>query len=284
VLRVRAGRRRAAWPLAVAGRLASSRAAHHRRPLVVLPVLTWEGLNRVDDDLDGFVDTLDVSRAVRLERPFVGGHLPPRFRSEVAPLVTFLDRERLPYDLTTDLALARGEAPALDTAPGVALAGSERWLPGPLSQRLRRYVRAGGRLASFGADSLHRQVRLGPDTLRRGPASGSRDALGERTAQLRTSDAPLAVQRDRIGLFHGLGGMFGSFSVFELSRALPPGARGLTAAGRDPGRPALVGYRLGRGIVVRLGTPQWSRELRKGRLDVEAPRVTARLWRLLARR
>ena len=74
----------------------------------------------------------------------------------MSPLLRWLDRERLPYDLTTDLALARHEGPALGNAPGVAFAGSELWLPDELLKRLRDYVADGGRLASFGAESFRR--------------------------------------------------------------------------------------------------------------------------------
>ena len=61
------------------------------------------------------------------------------------------------------------------------------------------------------------------------------------------------------------------------------GARLEAAAGRDPGEPAFVAYRLGRGVVVRVGTPQWNRELEERRLDLEVPRVTRSIWRLLRR-
>ena len=84
---------------------------------------------------------------MRVDRPFRGGTLPRRFDAEVSPLLRWLDRERLPYDLTTDLALARHEGPALGNAPGVAFAGSELWLPDELLKRLRDYVADGGRLA-----------------------------------------------------------------------------------------------------------------------------------------
>ena len=128
VVRVRAGGQRAVWPLAVAG-LPPRSARGEARPLVVLPALTWQGLNRVDDDADGFADRLPFADSVRVDRPFDDGGLPRRFSSEVSPLLRWLDRERLPYDLTTDLALARREGPALGNAPGVAFAGSELWLP-----------------------------------------------------------------------------------------------------------------------------------------------------------
>ena len=44
LVRVRAGGRRAVWPVAVAGRAATARAARRPRPIVVLPAVTWQGL------------------------------------------------------------------------------------------------------------------------------------------------------------------------------------------------------------------------------------------------
>jgi hypothetical protein len=246
-------------------------------------VLTWQGLDPVDDDLDGFADTLDNASSVRLDRPFARGRLPPRLRSEAAPLLRFLDRRRLHYELTTDFALARGRAPAPSRTPGLVIAGSERWAPPALERRLRAYVQAGGRLAIFGSDSFRRHVQLTPGRLSRPTAPARANAFGERTALLRTSAAPLVVGEDRLGLFRGLGRLVGSFSIFESSAGLPPGARALATAGRDPDRPDLVAYRLGSGIVIRIGTPQWSREL-QSQLGVQVPRVTERLWRLLAAR
>ena len=54
----------------------------------------------------------------------------------MSPLLRWLDREKLAYDLTTDLALARGEGPALGNAPGVAFASSELGCPSALLRRL----------------------------------------------------------------------------------------------------------------------------------------------------
>ncbi len=273
LLRVRAGRRRAVWPLAVEGRPA----ARGPRPLVVLPVVSWEGLNRFDDDLDGFAETLQDSRSVRLERPFARGGPPPQYDSQVAPLLRFLDREKLPYDLTTDVSLDRGAPPSLARAPGVAVAGSARWLTPASLRGLQRYVKDGGWLASFGADALRRSVRLNAGVLRDPTAARAENALGERTRLVRGSRAPLTVEQDRIGLFDDR--FVGEFSVFERSMALAPGARRLAAAGRDPGRPAFVVYRLGKGLVLRVGTPQWSAELS----EAAVAGVTRRIWSLLRR-
>ena len=280
LLRIRAGRNRAVWPLAVSGRPNGRRSARRPRPLVVLPVLTWQGLDPIDDDLDGFADTLDHASGVPLDRPYARGHLPPRLRSEVEPLLRFLDRRRLPYDLTTDLSLAHGLGPAPDGASAVVIAGSERWAPPALERRLRGYVQGGERLALFGADSFRRQVELAPGRASHPSPPAGANAFGERTALLRTSSAPLAVEEDRLGLFRGLDGLIGSFSVFDLSTGLPAGSKALTGAGRLPGKPALVAYRLGRGIVIRMGTPQWSRELQSS-AGLPVQRVTERLWRLL---
>jgi FlgD Ig-like domain len=282
LVRVRAGRHRAVWPLAVAGLPQSRRAAERSRPLVVLPAMSWQGLNPVDDDLDGFADTLPEGRPVGLSRPFRGGGLPPRFSAEVGPLLRYLDREGLAYDLTTDVSLARGEGPSLGNAPGLALAGSALWLPEPLMRRLRDEVEDGLRVASFGADALRRTVRLEGDRLV--DPSGRRrvNAFGEGTGLLRTTSAPLTVFEDGLGLFEDLDVFIGDFTVFEESDGLPTESRRIATAGRDPRRPAFVAFGLGGGLVIRSGTPQWASELEEERLGEEVPLVTNRIWRLLA--
>ncbi len=285
LVRVRAGSHRAVWPLAVAG-LPSRRGARRPRPLVVLPTITWQGTNRVDDDHDGFADTLDRSRAVGLRQPFGGGHLPRALSTQAAPLLDFLERARLPYDLTTDVSLARGEGPALGNAPGVVMAGDARWLPRDLLRRLRSYVDDGGRLASFGAESYERSVRLVGDRLRDPSRPRRTNAFGERTRLERTAGgegAPMQVFDDELGLFAGLDSFFGDFTLFEESLGLPGDAQATERAGRDEQRPALVAYPLGDGLVLRSGTPQWARELRLSRLGVEVPRATERVWALLAK-
>ena len=277
LVRVRSGDRRAVWPLAVRGE-----ADPGERPLVVLPALSWQGLNPVDDDHDGFADTLPKGLPVRLDRHFAGGGLPPRFAAEVAPLLRFLDRERLAYDLTTDLSLARGEGPALEDAPGVAFAGSALWLPEPLLKDLRAYVEEGGLVASFGAEAFRRSVSLQGETLSDPSGRRRADAFGERTALLSTSPSPLTVFEDQLGLFSGLTEFVGEFEVFEQSRGLTEAARPRSSAGREEAEPAFVAYELGQGLVVRAGSPQWARELDEARLSLELPLVTKRIWRRLA--
>lgn len=282
IARVRAGRHRAVWPIAVAGLPQSKRAAERARPLVVLPAISWQGLNAVDDDFDGFADSFPTARSLGLDRPFAGGGLPPRFGAEVAPLLRYLDRDRLPYDLTTDLSLAKSEGPALGNAPGVAFAGSALWLPEPLQGRLRDEVADGLRVASFGADAFRRSVRIRGDRLV-GPRRQRVNAFGEATGlhEEKTS-APLTVFEDGLGLFEGLDTFIGDFTEFDQSRRLPTGARTIATAGRDPSQPAFVAFGLGGGIVIRSGTAQWARQLDESALSVEVPTVTKRIWRLLA--
>ena len=41
--------------------------------LVVLPALTWQGHNPVDDNGDGLPDTLDAGVPIELDRPLADG-------------------------------------------------------------------------------------------------------------------------------------------------------------------------------------------------------------------
>jgi hypothetical protein len=74
--------------------------------------------------------------------------------------------------------------------------------------------------------------------------------------------------------------VFGNFTQFEQSQRLVGGAQVLSSAGRDPKHPAFVAYRLGKGIVVRAGSPEWGPMLAG---DVELTDVTRRVWSLLSR-
>jgi flagellar hook assembly protein FlgD len=275
LLRVQAGGRRAAVPLAV------RRPGEARRVLLVLPAISWQGANEVDDDRDGFADTLDDSVAVALARPFAGGRPPAGFDELVSPLLRYLDRNRLSYDLTTDLALARATGPAIDDARGVLFAGSERWLTERLDLALREYVDRGGRVASFGTDAFRRRVEITPQLLADPSAPEPRNVFGEATAPAAIDEpAPMTVTGDRLGVFAGTDGFIGLFDAFEQSRARPEGSRLVAAAGRPGQAPAFVAYRLGAGLVIRAGSPQWAAQVFS---RPEVGRVTEETWRLLAR-
>lgn len=272
VLRLGARRSSASVPLAVRGRGGG-------RVLVVLPAITWQGLNPVDDDADGFPDTLDDARSVPLHRAFA--RAPEGLAREVAPLVRFLDASGLHYDLTTDVALAQGSGPPLAGHRGVLFAGSERWFTEPLDARLRAYVEGGGRVASFGTDAFRRTVELSAAELAAPSPPQGTNALGEQTALTSSAAAPLVVNPgDSIGLFAGTDGFVGLFTRFEQSQGRVAGADLLASAGRDPRKPAFVAYKLGDGTVVRTGSPQWSAALAS---DPEVANVTRSLWSYLSR-
>jgi flagellar hook assembly protein FlgD len=273
---VRAGSGSTSVPLAVRGRAAAG-----ARVLVVLPAITWQGLNPVDDDADGFPDTLDNSRSVQLGRPFASGRMPAGFGQDVGPLLRFLTRERLRYDLTTDVALAHGAGPQLEGHRGVVFAGSERWYSEPLDAALRAYVEGGGRAASFGFDAFRRTVEVSDSALAAPSPAQATNALGERTAPISSAAAPLVVNPgDTLGLFEQSDGFVGLFTRFEQSQERVAGADVLSAAGRDPAKPAFVAYRLGNGTVVRVGTPEWAPALSS---DTEVAAVTTSLWSYLSR-
>jgi hypothetical protein len=193
----------------------------------------------------------------------------------------FLASNRLPYDLTTDVALANGRGPGFGGHRGVVFAGSERWFTEPLDSRLRAYVEHGGRVASFGSDALRRTVTLTATTLADPSPPQETNVLGEQTAPATSAAAPLVVNPgDTLGLFSATDGFVGLFTRFEQSRRRVAGTEVVASAGRELDHPAFIAYKLGAGLVVRTGTPQWSRMLSS---DTEVANVTKSLWSLLSR-
>ena len=143
LLEVRSGRYSARVPFLV-------QAPERARLLVVVPAITWLGVDKVDDDGDGLPDTLETGGPVRWPRVIAGDHgLPATFGDQTAPLLVFLDRARIRYDLTTDIALARSRDPRATDREGVMLAGPLRWVPraaGAAAAPLRRGRRPAGEL------------------------------------------------------------------------------------------------------------------------------------------
>ena len=266
--------------------------------LVVVPAITWLGTDPVDDPplLDGIPDTLDRAGGDRVRWPRVFAAedgLPDGLKRDVAPLLRFLDRQSIRYDLTSDLDLALSSSPRASDRKGVLLAGSERWVTRPLARRLRRYVQDGGRLATFGADTLRRGVTLrtnGAETsgeLTRPTQPSPQDPFGATLGDVRHTDAPVQIAQlagdAAYGLLTGTEGTLDGFSAFEESP--PPGSDGgklLSAMGEPPAEPdpnapadqpapeeryALTASQLGKGTVIRVGLPQWSQRL--GETEIE---------------
>ncbi len=252
--------------------------------LVVLPVMTWQGLNSLDDDGDGLPNVLDRGVGAKLFRVYAGAGLPADFATKAAPLLAWLDRRGHRYDITTDVALAAGRGPRLEDHKGVILPSDVRWLPRALQQQLRRYVRNGGHVATFGIDSLRRQVSL----TRRGrmidpTPPASTDVFGVRLRPLLRLPKPsnLVTADDSIDFFAGTAGAFGPFSLVQEVDLASAAASAVT---EDPqtGRPVIAASRLGKGLVFRYGVPELGAHLSARANDPNTTALLDRTWTLLS--
>ncbi len=254
------------------------RAAAH--VLVVLPSLTWQGENPVDDDGDGLPDTLAGGESIALDRPFADG-LPAGFGEEAALLV-YLDSHHINYQLTSDLALAQGVGPQLHGHTGVILDGSITWAPSVLGQDLLAYVGNGGRLVSIGQSSMLRTVPItkgsaGPSA---GPSSAAaaHDPFGARPGGVVATHGELiTVISDPLDIFSTTSGAFSGFDEYQV--IAPPDAAGASLAGIARPQFGVSGFRIGRGIVVEIGLDGFSSSLAH---NTDSQELLARLWQLLS--
>ena len=286
LLELRAGRYSARVPFAVQG-------ADRAPLLVVLPAIRWLGTNQLDDPRrpDGIPNTLTNGSTVPYPRPFAGEDgLPRGFADEVAPLLVMLDRARVRYDVTTDVALSLGDGPRAEERPGVLFAGPSQWVSRPLARRLREYVQDGGRLALVGTGGLRGGVEVGETRLTRPTPPGPADALGGRIAAPREigREVELGQLKDdtqTLRIFDGWDGFVGGFQRVE--ELIAPGEGGeLVAgigqlvteeeileaeeAGEEPReeQPALSAVKQGEGYVFRIGIDGWAKRIAEGDGDV----------------
>jgi hypothetical protein len=281
LLELFAGRHRTAVPVMVQSR-------ERATTLVVLPALTWTATSQVDQDADGMPDTLDAGAPVRWPR-VLGDGVPQDLYDNAAPLLRFLDKANIPYDLTSDLDLALTRNPRATDRKAVILAGPERWITRAYGRRLRRYVIEGGRVAAFGVESMRRGVTLQRNRdltagrLVRPTQPALQDPFGTRFGEeLRRSSTPLTLSLiggdAAYGLLEGFDGALPGFTVLEESD-VPTGARGELLAGLgvetiteeetevpdelpEAPKPAVAATSMGEGLVIRFGAPDWL-----GRLD-----------------
>ncbi|HEY6398593.1 MAG TPA: FlgD immunoglobulin-like domain containing protein [Solirubrobacteraceae bacterium] len=249
-----------------------------QRVLVVLPALTWQGLNPGDDDRDGLPDTLAAGFPVSLTRPLADG-IPGDVAAEAA-LLEYLDRFHRPYDLTTDVGLIEGVGPALAGHVAVVLAGSERWAPSSLLSALRTYVLGGGHVLSMGLDSLRSRVDLKGGVAMHPSAQAATDALGAGFGPLAQNVGLITAEpSDGLGIFTSTSGALTLAGAFEpITGVSPPGqiaSRAVTSSGAAP----IVGYRLGRGIVVDVALKEFASSLAR---NVNAQEVLSRIWTVLS--
>lgn len=259
--------------------LAVQPAKADRPILVVLPAISWQGRNPVDDTGQGVPDMLATTGTARLERPYAGDGLPVGFAVQEGALLSFLQRHGLSYDLTTDAALLAGRGPKLGRHRGVVLAGDAEWVPTALGVSLRRYAQRGGNVLSLGTDALRRAVRVRDGTLDDPTPAQAADLFGSRIKPLEHKPVELLTYLDRIGLFAPTAGSLSGYDAFEQTAGTGSG-RVVAAAGEQAGQPVVVAYRFGKGLVIRTGLPRWTQRLGS---DQETAAVTRRMWTLLSR-
>jgi hypothetical protein len=281
LLELRSGRWHTTVPFLV-------QAEQRAKTLVVVPAISWLGTDKVDDrPFDGLPNTLSDGGTVRWPRVFAGEDgLPAGFAQDIAPLLVFLDRRRIRYDLTSDIDLDLTRNPRASDREGVLFAGSERWVTRPLARRLRKYVTDGGRVALFGGDSMRRGVRLrvlsseDAGTLLRPTQPTATDPFGARFGKPRALAAPATLSQfggdPEYGLMEGALDLRGFKALEEsvpvegpnllaaVGQPLSPEEEAESAStGKAPRelRPALTAVKLGKGTVIRVGLPEWPQRL-----------------------
>jgi FlgD Ig-like domain len=296
LLEVRAGRDRATAPILVQSR-------KRAELLVSVPAITWFGRAEVDDEHDGLPNTLPNGGPVAVPR--VLGGLPDGLADEVAPLLVALDRLEIRYDLTTDFALTHSRDPRPTDRKAVILAGSHHWVQRGLARRLRRYVSDGGRIASFGVESLRAGVSVADNSLRRPTPATPVDAFGHRLERLRRPAQPEegqppiqleVLEGPDAPLFEATSGVLTGFSVFEEARIVEDSSLDLEAAyGQNPTEqelataeaegklprealPIISQSRLGKGFVIRVGLPEWAARIGE---DPQVSQITRNILDLL---
>ena len=281
IFEARVGRRTAAVPVAVTN-------PGRNKVLIVLPFMTWQGRNQVDDDGDGAPNVLDRGVDARAIRVFARGELPAGFRESEGPLLAYLSRNERSFDVTTDVALAIGRGPKLAGHRGVLLPGDVRWLPRALQLELRDFVREGGTLMLTGTDSLRREVAFSPDGVLSEPTTAAPTNLfGSKLRDVVDEETTVTNRDDDIQLFSGdvYGGIGHPDGLPRLrGDRLAGRRRGARRVGRHRGRPGRRGRRaLRRGP----GDPHRPRGLRhppqrrRGHRPARAARLDAARQRLV---
>ena len=240
--------------------------------LVVMPAIAWQVTNPVDTTGDGFPEnfaTLPQGERLRVpaDRMLASADGTTGFGAQEGAFASFLVNLASPpsVEYTTDFALASAADPAaaLKGQRAVIFAGDERWITPQLGTALRSFVEGGGRLGFFGPDAFRRTARIANGELAGPSERRQRDIFGESIQRIVEAPAPVVPFVDELGLLRG---PTGQFTVFEQSASLARGAEVLTSAGRKVEDPALVGYSLGKGLVIRVGAAGWQSRLpRPGR-------------------
>jgi hypothetical protein len=256
--------------------------------LVVLPYVTWQGRNPVDDDGDGAPNTLDAGGPVRAVRVMAGDGLPAGFTEQEGQMLSWLDHQGKRYDITTDLALQLGLGPKLAGHHGVLIPGDARWLPTKVRAQLRAFVRDGGTVLSTGTDSLRRAVTFDPakgGRLVRPTAEKPTDLFGAKIAPLvsKATNLTIFTQDPKLDLFKGGTGLFPDVESWEATDRVGAEADLLSNAVTEKydAKWVVVAARFEKGLVLRPGFPSFARRAATN-ADPATSALMARMWTLLS--
>jgi hypothetical protein len=254
---VRGDRGIARTPLAITAR-------RNQKLLIVQPAISWQATNPVDVTGDGFPDPFQQlppgkQLSVALNRFLALQTGTPGFAAAEGAFGEYLAtaQPNLVAQTTTDAALAADPEVALKGHDAILFTGDERWITPELGVALRAFVQRGGKVAFFSQDAFRRTVTLSTTQLSGPSDHRQRDIFGETVESVTEALAPVVPFKDELGLLRG---PTGQFTNFEQSTQQARGAQILTAAGRQADAPALIGYKLGKGTVIRVGVRAWNAE------------------------
>ncbi|MBO9532781.1 MAG: hypothetical protein J7513_07400 [Solirubrobacteraceae bacterium] len=246
--------------------------------LVVIPQTSLVGAAQVDDDGDGAPDTLTRGVSVQTGRVPVDATLPADLTDHIAPLLRSLDRKDRRYDLTTDLALARGTGPKLRGHSGVVLAGRAEFVDQGVQDQLAQWVERGGRLWVSEPGSLLRSVKVTASQATSPTQASQLDPFG---FELEPLERVRQVEQlsDRAHLWRGTDGRFeGPLMVEPILRSPTDGTKVSEGTTPGGGKPVLQAVQIGRGTVVRTGIEGFGAQSLR---DPDAREFLRRLWSFL---
>jgi hypothetical protein len=169
------------------------------------------------------------------------------------PLVSLLNQIHLPFDLTTDAALASGRGPMLRGRAGVVIAGESTWLPKETLSGLTAWIKSGGRLLDLGLDDLRSTITLSGTTASQPSSPLAADPAGGVRSPATRTGSYLSAWKDQIGLFADTGGrLFAPAGSVGTARINRPG-RLVAAAGYAAGDSEVAAWRFGRGLAIHPG-------------------------------
>ena len=231
------------------------------RVLVVLPWMTWQGRNPVDDDGDGLPNTLEAGLGVR-RRPGLRRRRPARGLRDPRGAAARLPGPHAPQLRPHDRPRARprGTGPKLDEFQGALIPGDARWLP---PERRRRSCGASPGRAGPSCRSGPRACAARSSSAPAASAWCGRRARRRPTSSARCCARCARASRDADGRSRT------TSTCSPATRACSPrsrpssrpvrledGARLVASAvdGRRD-RPVIVAARVGKGLVDAAGDP-----------------------------